>query len=384
MTQRTWFVACGLGLEPAVESELHEIGAAEVVALRGGVGFRGDLRMGYRANLWLRSAIRVQEQLLDTRIHDTEDLYAAVAGLDWEQWMTPDQTLAVFASIRDAPAFSHSGYVALRTKDAIVDQFRARHGRRPSVDTHMPDLPIKLFLQGDHLRIYRDFSGVSLHKRGYRPVQVKSPLNEATAAGLLRLTGWDRASPLIDPMCGSGTFVIEAAMLAADHAPGLLRTFPFEYWIDFDAPLWETLLDEARERARSSLDFPLAGADRHPGAIGIAEESAYTARVDHLVTFRCADVRDLAPPFAPGIVVVNPPYGERIGRDDDDLLASWQELGAFLRERCAGATAWVLCGDRDLTRHLGLKTSARVPVMNGPIECRWLRYDIHAKDGLPA
>jgi len=324
----------------------------------------------------IRSAIRVQEELLSTRIRDAVDLYDVVFALDWDRWLTPDQTLAVDGSIRDAPAFRHSGYVGLRTKDAIVDQQRERHGRRSSVDTHMPDVPLKLVLKGEHLLLYRDLAGVSLHKRGYRPVQVKSPLNEATAAGLLLRTGWDRASPLVDPMCGSGTFIIEAALLASDYAPGLLRTFPFEYWVDFDAPLWESLLEEAQGRVKKQLDFPLLGADRHPGAIAIATESAWTARVDHLVSFVQAEARTWEPPVTPAVVVTNPPYGERIGRDEQDLEASYKDLGTFLHERCSGAEAWVLSGNKALTRHLRLRTSARIPVMNGPIECRWLRYEL--------
>lgn len=376
MTLRNYFAACGRGLEPAVAGELEALGVTGIEERRGGIAFRGDKRMGYLACLWLRSAIRVQEELLDTKIRDAVDLYDVVFALDWDRWLTPDQTLAVDGSIRDAPAFRHSGYVSLRAKDAIVDQQRERHGRRSSVDTHMPDVPLKLVLKGERLLLYRDLAGVSLHKRGYRPVQVKSPLNEATAAGLLLRTGWDRASPLVDPMCGSGTFVIEAALMASDYAPGLLRTFPFEYWVDFDAPLWESLLEEARGRVKKQLDFPLAGADRHPGAIAIATESAWTARVDHLVTFEQAEARTWEPPVTPAVVVTNPPYGERIGRDEEDLEGSYKDLGTFLHERCSGAEAWVLSGNKALTRHLRLRASARVPVMNGPIECRWLRYEL--------
>lgn len=377
MTEHTYFVACGRGLEPAVVGELQDLGMDSVVEERGGASFRGTQRDAYRACLWLRSAIRVQEELLDTRVHDAVDLYDAIQEIDWGAYLTPEQTLAVNATIRDNPDFSHSGYTALRAKDAIVDQQRERHGTRSSVDTQLPDLPLKLLLQRDRLRLYRDYAGVSLHKRGYRPVQVKSPLNEATAAGLLLLTGWDRTSPLVDPLCGSGTFVIEAALMAADHAPGLLRTFPFEFWTDFDEGMWNELLDEARARRKTKLGFALAGADRHAGAISIAKESAQLARVGELVSFHVAEAATWEPPMQPAFVTTNPPYGERLDPDDEaELEASWRDLGTFLHERCPGAQAWVLSGNKALTRFLRLRATQRIPVRNGPIDCRWIHYEL--------
>ena len=341
----------------------------------GGVLFEGDRRLGCAANLWLRSAIRVQEEILAASIRGADDLYAAVASLAWDRWIHPDQTLAVFATLRDAPDLRHSGYAALKVKDAVVDVLRGRHGRRPSVDTKHPDVPIRLYVQGGRMWLYRDWSGTSLHKRGWRPIQVKSPLNEATAAGLLRLTGWDRRSPLVDPMCGSGTFPVEAALWATDRAPGLGRHFAFEQWIDHDAAIWAGILEEARARVRPSLDFAIEGADHHGGALDLARLGARTAGVDHLIRFTRSDAREFTPEGPPALVVANPPYGERLGTDAD-LVDSWTSLGNFLHRRCAGATAWVLCGNPDLTRHLGLRTSLRVPVMNGPIECRWLRYHL--------
>ena len=375
MTERRFFAACGKGLEQALAGELRQLGAHEVNEGRGGVGFHGDRALGYRANLWLRSAIRVQEEILSARIRDAHDLYEAALGLEWDRWITPDHTLAINASVRDAPDLRHSGYAALRVKDAIVDHIRERHGRRPSVDTKKPDVPLKLVVKGERMLLYRDWSGLSLHKRGWRPIQVKSPLNEATAAGLLLLTGWDRNSPLVDPMCGSGTFPIEAAMLAADRAPGLQRAFAFERWPDHDPRLWNELRAEARDRAKDRLDFAIQGSDHHPGALGLAVRGAQAAGVEQLVSFDEADARDFRPRARPVVVVVNPPYDKRLG-EGEDVIGSWRSLGNFLHGECAGATAWVLSGNRELTRHLGLRTSARVPVMNGPIECRWLKYEI--------
>ncbi len=378
MGDRVFFAACTKGLEPALEGELQELGAEEIHVRRGGVAFQGDRRLGYAANLWLRSAIRVQEQLLNATVHTADDLYDAVAGVDWNEWITPDLTLALFSSVRDAPSMRHSGFVTLKAKDAIVDVVREKHGSRPSIDRKNPDLPIKLVLQGSRLLLYRDYSGQSLHKRGYRPIQVKSPLNEATAAGLLLMSDWDRASPLVDPMCGSGTFPIEAALLAADRAPGINRKFPFQRWPDFDAKVWAELREEAKARAQRTLAFPIEGADRHRGALELAKRGAWEANVDALVEFTVADARAFVPKVRPGVVVCNPPYGERLG-DDEEVVDSWVALGNFLHQQCGGATAWLLSGNREVTRHLGLRVSKRIPVMNGPIDCRWLQYEIRER-----
>ena len=374
MTEKSYFAACGRGLEPALEEELKALGARRLQVRRGGVAFSGDQRLAYTANLWLRSAIRVQELLVDCTVRHADALYDAVASLNWHELVSPDQTLAVFATIRDTPFLRHSGFAALKVKDAVVDVVRAHRGRRPSVDTKNPDLPLKLVVRNERLLLYRDTSGTSLHKRGWRPIQVKSPLNEATAAGLLLLSDWDRASPLVDPMCGSGTFPVEAAMMAADRAPGLNRSFAFERWLDHDEALWQRLREEARGRARRRLDFPIEGADHHGGALSIARQGAQAAGVEQLVSFTQADARDFQPTVAPKVVVVNPPYGERL--DGDEIVDSWISLGNFLHRSCAGATAYVLSGNKALTRHLGLRASLRTPVMNGPIECRWIRYDI--------
>jgi len=371
---RRYFAPCTLGVEEALVGELRTLGAAAIAARPGGVEFEGDLRLGYAANLWLRSAIRVQEVLVEGSAAGPEELYELVASVEWERLMGVDQTLAVDASVRDS-AITHSGFAALKTKDAIVDRFRRRFGRRPSVDVERPDLPLKLVLQRGRATLYRILSGESLHKRGWRPIQVKSPLNEATAAGLLLLSGWDRRSSLVDPMCGSGTFVVEAALLAADVAPGLRRRFAFEGWPDYEASLFEPLRREARARTKERLPFLLEGADRHGGALALARRGAEAAGVAGLVRFTDADLRAFVPAEPPKVVFVNPPYGERLG-EGEDLVASWRDLGAFLHERCRGADAYVLSGNPELTRHLGLRVERRWAVRNGPLDCRLLHYPI--------
>jgi putative N6-adenine-specific DNA methylase len=370
-----YFAACTLGLEAVLADELTALRAGRVKAGRGGVHFEGDRALGYGACLWLRSAIRVQEEVGVGEVTSDDELYRFVRSIDWTRLVTPDQTLAVDASLRDSP-LTHSVFAAQRVKDGVADWWRERTDRRPSVNRKEPDVPLKLVVNGKVARLYRDLAGPSLHKRGYRPAQVRSPLNEALAAGILLLSAWDRASPLLDPMCGSGTFVIEAAHLATDRAPGIDRRFPFFRWPDFHQRAWDLMLADARRRVKRTLSFPILGADRHEGALSIAQRSARTAGVMELIELAHSPIRDLIPRVRPKTVVVNPPYGMRIG-EGEDLVDSWRDLGAFLRARCPGAQAFVLCGEPELTRHLGLRATWRHPVHNGPIDCRLLRYDIH-------
>lgn len=372
---REFFVVCTLGLEPALERELQALGAQSIVIQRGGATCRGDLALGYAMNLWLRSAIRVQEFVLEGRALSVPDLYRIVRAYDWSRTTGPDLTLAVDATVTSG-WMTHSGYAAQVVKDAIVDQIRELHGTRPDVDRRQPDLPLKLVLRDDHVLLYRNLSGPSLHKRGWRQVQVKSPLNEATAAGLLILAEWTPQQTLVDPMCGSGTFLIEAAHMAMDRAPGLMRHFPFEAWPDFDADQWSRLRAAARQRMRPSPGVELLGVDWHPGAIAIARSTADAAGVGRAIRFEQQSAGEVRLENPPAVVTVNPPYGERLGQDEAELYDSWRQLARFLHEECSGAVAWVLSGNPELTRVLRLKSSRKHPLRNGSIDCRWLRYDV--------
>lgn len=380
MATLTYFAACTLGLEAVLADELRALGAGDVVERRGACAFAGDRATGYAACLWARSAIRVQEELARGRVRGREDLYALAGSVDWSRSITHLQTLAIDGAVKDSFA-NDTRFPVLVVKDAICDQFRERTGQRPSVERDRPDLPLKLVLHGDEAILYRELGGEPLHKRGYREVAHKSPLNEATAAGLLLLTGWDRASPLCDPMCGSATFLIEAAWLATDRAPGLGRSFAFERWKDADLDAWRSVYDDAEARAQRGAAKlpPLCGNDRHPGAIALAQRSLAGAGLAGKIPIAHGDARDYVPPFAPRLVVTNPPYGDRLQPDEASLAASWQALGNFLHRQCAGASAFVLCGNPELTQHLGLRASQKHPVRNGPIECRWLRYDVDGR-----
>lgn len=373
---RSYYAACTLGLEEVLCRELRDLGAEDVALGRGGASFRGNLEVGYKANLWCRTAVRVQEELATGFVRHPDDLYDLARRIEWSESIHEEGTLAVHAAARDS-VFRDGRYAAQIVKDAVVDGFRDRTGVRPDVDRRDPDLPIKAVIRGEDCALYRDLSGQSLHKRGYRPIQVKSPLNEAIAAGLLLLTEWDRKSPLLDPMCGSGTFCIEAAFLAGDRAPGLGRSFAFERWQDLDRALWERIHQDAEERwetGRASIP-PIEGNDHHSGAIELSRIAVRNAELSDAIRLHDRPVHDFEPSTPPALVVVNPPYGERIGHGDE-LGQAWYDLGQFFRRRCGGATAWVLSGDPGLTRDLRMRAEQRIPVANGPIDCRWIHYQI--------
>jgi putative N6-adenine-specific DNA methylase len=373
-TPHSYDIPCTLGLETVLADELTALGAADIKKRRGGVICSGDQALGYRACLWLRSGIRVQQLLGEFPVKKEKDLYAAVREMPWEQWITPDDTLAVTATVRDS-VFTHSGFVALSVKDAIVDRIRSQQGRRPSVDKRTPTLPLHIRLNKGKASLARDFVGESLHKRGYRPIQVKSPLNEATAAGLLLLAGYDGEGLFVDPMCGSGTFLVEAAWIAMNRAPGLDRRFAFTGWPDFDRNLWHDIVGEALDAVRTDVDARFIGVDRHAGALSLAQEALEAADVTHLVSLESGDAASWTAPRTPDWVFTNPPWGERLTEGVDE---SWEALGTFFRS-CAGSKVHVLSGNPELTAHLGMKASKKWEVRSGPIDCRLLRYAVREK-----
>ena len=373
---RSFFATCALGLEEVLAAELEHLDALNIQPQRGRVAFHGTLATGYAACLWLRSASRVQEQLFRNRRADSRRaLYEAVRDFDWGPILGPDDTLAISGTVRDSRA-NDSRFVGLVVKDAIVDQLRDRTGRRPNVDTDDPDVPLRVLLRQDHATVLRDLSGDSLHRRGWRPVQVKSPLNEAIAAGLLMVAGWNGKQVLHDPMCGSGTFLIEAAHMAQDRAPGLERHFAFERWADLNESAWRTLREDAQDRHEAGRSLPLAisGADHHAGALSIARRSVEAAGVDETIRIRRKALNDNQPSISPQLVVSNPPWGLRMGHGELEQI--WSDLGRFLKSQCANEEAWLLSGDAALTQPLRLKAHRRHAIRIGPVDARWIHYKI--------
>ncbi len=329
--------------------ELRHLGAEDVAPGRGGVSFAGDRALLYRANLWLRTAVRVLWPILNVTVVSPDELYDAVRGVDWSRYLTPEHTLAVDCNVRDS-RITHSKYAALRVKDAICDQFVERCGRRPSVDVETPMLGINLHIYRNEAILSLDSSGESLHKRGYRPILTKAPLNEALAAAIVLRTGWRGETPFVDPLCGSGTLPIEAAWLALNRPPGLTRRrFGFMGWMSYDVELWTTLRDEARRGVGKTLTCPILGSDARGDAVAFSINNAKSAGIGHLLRFHKQDVRAFHPPEGTGVIVCNPPYGERIG-EERDLLGLYRLLGEVFVERCAGWTMWVFTGNPRLAQ----------------------------------
>jgi putative N6-adenine-specific DNA methylase len=368
-----YFATCGRGIEPILAEELRRLGASEIEPGRGGVRFAGDRALLYRANLWLRTAVRVLWPVLDAPVTSPDELYDAVRTIDWSEWMTPDHTLAVDCNVRDS-RITHSQYAARRVKDAICDQFIEKCGLRPSVDVDAPMLGFNLHVYKDHATLSLDSSGDSLHKRGYRPIQTKAPLNEALAAAIILRTGWDGTVPFVDPLCGGGTLAIEAGWLALNRPPGLTRKrFGFMGWMDFDIAEWAEIRDQARSGVLKALPSPVWGADARGDVVSMAIDNAKAAGIGNLVKFVKRDVRQWTPEGPPGVIVCNPPYGERIG-EESQLVWLYEALGKLWSERAPGWSTWVFTGNPRLAAAIGHEPAEQIALFNGKIDCRLLRF----------
>ncbi len=387
--QQAFFATVGRGLEELVGEELKNLGFESVRVQRGGAVFDSSLEGAYRACLWSRLASRILLPLAEFSAEDDDQLYAGTRTVNWTDHLGPEQTLAVsFTGIR--PAISHSRFAEQRVKDAIVDQIRDTTGERPSVDTREPDLRIHAHMEKHQVTLALDLSGESLHRRGYREAGNIAPLKENLAAAMLVRADWPQFATsgggLVDPMCGSGTLVIEAAMMASDSAPGLLRTHSgFLSWRGHDASIWKTLIDEAIERQQTGLKtLPrLTGLDHDPSVIRIAAANARRAGFGDSLRFETADLTQARPNVRRGLVVTNPPYGERLGQAHE-LLPLYLRLGQTLREHFPGWRAVILNG---AGCEIGLKPERSWQMFNGPIECRLERFELGEHPGeasLPA
>jgi putative N6-adenine-specific DNA methylase len=317
--------------------------------------------------------MRVLFPVTQFKASDDKKLYEQMRLLPWHQWLSNDMTFAVDAAISGS-LFNHSQYVALKAKDAIADYFRDRTGRRPDVNTEKPDLRIHLHINEDHLSLYFDASGDSLHKRGYRIITDKAPISEVLAAGLISLSGWDGKQPFVDAMCGSGTIAIEAAMVAMAIPAGYYRKhFGFMGWNDFDAALFKNIRDEADSQIKES-DVRIMASDNSNRALDIARKNLEHARLHkHIHLFR-KNMEVLKPPPGPGVLIINPPYGERL--PEKDIIALYKMIGNSLKHNFKGYKAWVVSSDLHALKYVGLKPSKKITVFNGPLECRFACFDI--------
>lgn len=371
-----YFATVARGLELIAAQELERLGAQDVRPDFTGVHFAGDLTLLYRVNLWARTIFRVLVTLREFPCPNADRLYQEVQNTAWEQYLQPHNTLSV-NSTGGNQQLNHTHFTALQVKNAIVDQQRDQFGQRSSVDTENPDVRINAHIHQDHCILSLDSSGASLHRRGYRPAMGIAPLKETLAAALLDLAEWEPSLPFLDPLCGSGTLPLEASLKALNIAPGLFRyQFAFEKWSDFDAALWEQLLQEAQTNELSELKAPIAGSDRDPDILNQAQINAQQCGVADQVTFSQTELSQLEAPSDSGVIICNPPYGERLG-EARELGDFYKLLGDVFKQRFKGWTAFVLTGNKELAKRVGLKAARRIPVYNGAIACTLLKYELY-------
>jgi putative N6-adenine-specific DNA methylase len=371
-----FFAPCPRGLEAALAGELEALAAANVVATDGGVAFAGAIELAYRANLESRLASRVLWQVGHGPYRDENDIYALAHALDWPRWFRADRTLRVDVAATRSPLNSLE-FTTLRIKDAVCDRHRAASGTRPSVNKERPDVRVHAYLTAGDATFYVDTSGEPLFKRGLRRAAAEAPLRENLAAGLLRLAAWQAGAPLLDPLCGSGTIVLEAALIALDIAPGLKRTFGFQKLDWYDGPTWQRIKQAAQRRARPATATGIYASDYDALAVGQCQANLAAAGLSEAVKVECADVLTRAAPAPEGTIVTNPPYGHRLA-DADLLAAFYPRLGDALKQRFPGWTAYLLSGDVRLANLIGLKASRRTPLYNGALECRLYEYRVVA------
>ncbi len=362
------------GLEPVLAKELESLGAADVKVLKRAVSFTGDQILLFKANYCCRTALRILKPLFEFPINEQQDLYNNIHNYPWEDLLTPDSSLSIDAVI-SYTVFTNSQFVAQKSKDAIVDRFRSKFDKRPSVDLENPDMRINVHLFKNLCTVSLDSSGQSLHKRGYRRSTGPAPINEVLAAGLVQLSGWDYTTPMFDPMCGSGTLLIEAAMLAKSIPCGYFRKeFGFMRWKDFDRDLWLQVKAGADDRI-SPLRLQLFGSDRAERAIVSAKENlAFTGLSDDVHLQTCS-FEDSEPPVENGFILCNPPYDERIRIDD--TIAFNKLIGDTLKRKFKGYTAWFISSDLESIKFIGLKPSRKIVVFNGPLECRFVKFELY-------
>jgi putative N6-adenine-specific DNA methylase len=373
---RSYFATTARGLEELAARELESLGAGDIRPVFTGVHFTGDTALLYRVNLWSRILFRVLVPIAEIACRDAEELYRGVQAIDWQAYLTPEQTLAVHCTGTNRH-LNHTHYTALTVKNALIDRQRERGGERSFVDTENPDLQINAHIEGDRCLLSFDSSGGSLHRRGYHVAMGIAPLKESLASALIELSDWTEDLPLLDPFCGSGTIPIEATLKALEVAPGLSRSqFGFQKWPDFQPEIWEKLVTEARQRQKSSLPSLIYGSDADGETLQQAIDNAYFCRVEEHILFTQTEIDRLEPPSDRGVILCNPPYGKRLG-NAAELGTLYKTFGDILKQRFKGWTAYILSGNKELTKQIGLRSSRRIPLFNGSLPCTLLKYELY-------
>jgi len=363
------------GLEPILEQELIKLGAQNVKKQVRSVSFYGDNGFMYKANLALRTAIRVLKTLKIFKVLNEDDLYNKINAIKWDKYISVDETFAINAVVNSDNFTTNSHYISLKSKDAIADYFRDKYGKRPSVDIKKPHLRINVYINNEQCIVYLDSSGTSLHKRGYKTATNIAPINEVLAAGLLMLAGYDGSTHFIDPMCGSGTILIEAAMIANKIPANINRKeFGFENWRDFNEPLYDKIYDALLSKVISNPN-KIIGIDKAPSAINKTHHNIENANLQEFIEIEEADFFESSKSLkGPIIMVFNPPYGERLAIQADKF---YKKIGDTLKKSYSNIKAWFITSDLEALKHVGLRTSRRIPLKNGNLDCRFVCYDIY-------
>ncbi len=361
-----------MGLEPVLAKELTQMGAKDVEIGRRMVSFTGDKEMMYRANFQLHTAIRILKPIRHFKAKSADDVYEEIKKIDWTEYLGTEKTFTV-DSVVFSEEFRHSKFVSYKVKDAIVDQFREKTGKRPNISVANPDIRLNMHIADDKCTLSLDSSGESLHRRGYRQESVEAPLNEVLAAGMILLSGWQGNTDFIDPMCGSGTLLIEAALIAKNMAPGLFRKeYAFEKWPDFDAELFDAIYnDESLER---DFNHKIYGYDIDMKAVNTARMNVKAAGLSDVISVEQQDFKEFTQPQNKSIMITNPPYGERISTPD--LMGTYKMIGERLKHQFKGNDAWVLSYREECFDQIGLKPSIKIPLYNGSLECEFRKYQM--------
>lgn len=369
------FVAKTLyGLEQVLAKEISVLGGSAVQTANRAVLFEGDKYLMYKANYCSRTALSFLMPVADFRIRTKEDLYKGCSRVKWENYLDEEMTFSIVPVV-NSKLFTHTGYAGLIVKDAIADYFRKRSGRRPSVNQNYPDLLINLHLSGDQVSLSLDSSVIPLFKRGYRLEQTAAPLNEALAAGILMISGWNAQSAILDPMCGSGTFPIEAAMIACNIPSGRFRkSFGFQKWKDFDEELFRKVKLESDSKI-SETRVNIYASDISPEAITLTKANIMRAGLEDIIKVQISDFKDLKAIDEEIVVVINPPYGQRL--DPENIDSIYGMIGSTLKHNFSGNTAWIITSSREYLKKVGLKPSEKYTLFNGALECILLKYDLY-------
>ena len=363
------------GLETVLENELIQLGAKNTRKLSRSVSFQAELPLVYTANLKLRTALRILTPLAVDTVKNQFQLYELASSINWQRWFTEEQTFSIQSKSFKNDAFNNSTFISMKVKDAIVDQFRRLKGSRPSINNQSPDVIIDVHIFKQNCTISIDSSGESLHRRGYRNSGHRAPLNECLAAGMVLLSGWDKESPLVDPFCGTGTILCEAALMAQNIPPNIQRKrFGFENWKNFDKKLWEKVWLEAKA-GTVKPKTTLKGSDISPKVIHFAKDHINNARVDNMVYLSAGHFDSKKVPEGKGFVITNPPYGERMGAADIEQL--YKAFGDDLKQRYKGYNAWVISSIENFNRFIGLRPSKKINLFNGGLACQYMNFEMY-------